>query len=106
MAQNLAPSHWIDGYTANTTSITIPIASLDGLDAAEADASTGDIRKVLRALLTTVNAAWQGEDPADRPAKWTQSRSSSIDGTTSIVTRTFTHVFRTAAAGEEVVPEA
>lgn len=113
MAMNLAPSHWLEGFellaangSATKQSIAIPLDALDGLSADEANASTGDIRKVLRALLTAVNSAWEGEAAADRPAKWTQQRSSSIDGRTSVVTRVFTHTFRTAASGEEVVAEA
>jgi hypothetical protein len=38
-------------YTSDGTNITIPIADLEGLTAEEADAATGDWRKILQAFL-------------------------------------------------------
>jgi hypothetical protein len=42
--------------TVTAESICIPIASIDGLTATEADPDTGDGRELLRALLTTAYA--------------------------------------------------
>ena len=107
MAQNLTPSHWISGYelTDTNTKISIPIASLPGLDATEANASTGDIRKVARALLAALYAAWLGEDAADRPQRMTLSRSTSVDDLTETTVRNYGASFRVATSGEEVVDE-
>jgi hypothetical protein len=48
---SLSPVYVIDGYSSDGTNITIPIASLIGLTAAEADAITGDWREILQAIL-------------------------------------------------------
>jgi hypothetical protein len=45
------PNSLFVGYAADETSLTIPIASLIGLTAAEADAVTGDCREILQAIL-------------------------------------------------------
>ena len=44
------------GYESDGTSITIPIASVIGLTAAEADTVTGDWREVLQAVLLRIDA--------------------------------------------------
>lgn len=107
MAMNLAPSHWIDGYelTDTNTKISIPIASLDGLDSTEANATTGDIRKVLRALMAALHAAWIAEDAADRPSRMTIARTSYVDDAAGSTTRTYQAQFLVATTGEEVVDE-
>jgi hypothetical protein len=47
----LRPGFVIPGYSSDGTNITLPIASLIGLSAAEADAITGDWREILQAIL-------------------------------------------------------
>jgi len=47
----LSPGYVIEGYSSDGTNIIIPIASLVGLTAAEADAITGDWREILQAIL-------------------------------------------------------
>ena len=107
MAQNLAPSHWIPSYelTDTNTKISIPLSSLPGLDATEANASTGDIRKVARALMAALYEAWLGEDAADRPQRMRISRNSTVDDETGNTTRDYTASFLVATTGEEVVAE-
>jgi hypothetical protein len=50
-AYRTSPEQVIPGYSSDGTSITLPIASLIGLTAAEADAVTGDWREILQAIL-------------------------------------------------------
>jgi hypothetical protein len=45
------PNSLFAGYAADGASLTIPIASLTGLTAAEADAVTGDWREILQAVM-------------------------------------------------------
>ena len=106
MAMNLAPSHWLDGYTADSSGITIPLTALPGLSAAEADETTGDIRKVARALAAALYAAYIGEAEADRPAQMQLSRYTSVDETNDTTTREYRARFNVAVAEEEVVDEA
>ena len=52
MAQDLKPSTWIPGWSENGTAIAIAdlVAAFPELTVAEADADTGDIRKVMFAV--------------------------------------------------------
>jgi hypothetical protein len=45
-----SPKYIFPNYLSDGTNITIPIASLIGLTAAEADAVTGDCREILQAI--------------------------------------------------------
>ena len=112
MAMNLAPGHWLDGFellaasgTATAQSIAIPLAALPGLSAAEANATTGDIRKVARALVAALYAAYVAEDADDRPSQMTVGRSTSVDEQTDITTRYYDIRFRVQTGEEEVVNE-
>lgn len=112
MPMNLSPSHWLDGFellaangTATAQSIAIPLESLPGLSAAEANASTGDIRKVARALFAALFAAYLGEAEDDRPTKMELSRYTNVDETTDETTREYRVRFTVAVSEEEVVDE-
>ncbi len=48
------PSAMFSGYTSDGTNLTIPIASLNGLTASAAAASTGDARQVALSLVDSV----------------------------------------------------
>lgn len=67
MPVSIAPEDLWPGYTSDTTSLTIPISALPGLTAAEADATTGDWRNVLLALVSSAYAHYAGLPDADRP---------------------------------------
>lgn len=105
MAMNLAPSHWLPSYSADSSGITIPLSALPGLSAAEAHASTGDIRKVLRALCAAIYDNWISEAAADRPARMSIARNTSVDESSDSTTRTYQMRFNVAVAEEEVVDE-
>lgn len=112
MAQNLSPSHWLPNFqlvaasgTCTKQSIAIPLESLPGLSDSEANASTGDIRKVLRAIMAAAYAAWLAEDAADRPSMMTLSRSTSVDDSRGTTVRNYVSTFRVETTGEEVVAE-
>ena len=105
MAQNLSPSHWLPSYSADSSAITIPLASLPGLSAAEAHATTGDIRKVARALMAALYGAWMGEETDDRPSRMRLSRSTSVDDLSDTTTRTYVSEFEVETEGEDVADE-
>ena len=56
MAKDKAPSSWITNYSSDGTNITIPIASLPGMTAAYAHATTGDIRLIVQGFLNAIDA--------------------------------------------------
>lgn len=107
MAFDPAPSTWIPGWSENGTDITIAAltTAFPEMTAAEADASTGDIRKVLFAICESLNAKWLATAAADRPAKMTIARSSSVNETTDEVTKRFTFTFVSGVLSQEVVAE-
>lgn len=112
MAMNLAPSHWLPGFellsangTATAQSIAIPLTALPGLSAAEANASTGDFRKVARAICAALHKAWIDEPEADRPSQMEFSRSTSVNEDTDRTTRLYQGRFVVAVREEEVVDE-
>ena len=61
------PTDFFAGYAFDGTNIIIPLASLSGLTAAEADAATGNGMEVVEKITTTAYQAIQGADAADRP---------------------------------------
>lgn len=105
MAMNLSPSHWIEGYSATASAVTIPLSALPGLDASEADASDGDIRKVARAFMAALYDAWLAEPAADRPAKMALSRSTNVNDSTGATFRSYQAQFQVVTTGEDVAAE-
>lgn len=66
--QTPLPTDFFPGYTSDGTNISIPIASLPGLTAAEADAATGNGMEVVEKITTAAHQAIQAAPEADRPA--------------------------------------
>lgn len=105
MAFSSTPTGWFASWAEDATNITVPIASFPGLTAATADGSTGDIRKIIYAILDRCWIKWAGLAVADRPAKMTMSKASSTDPISLVTTHTFTVTFKTSGAGQDVVAE-
>lgn len=78
MAFDKTITNYIAGWSEDATNVTFPIASIPQLTAAEADAATGDIRKVLFALLDQIYATWTALPTGDRSTKMTVSRTQSM----------------------------
>ena len=94
------------GSLANSTQyLCIPLATLTGAIAADIHPTTGDIRKIMFALETAIFDAVQLVPIADRPARWTNNRSSNFNDATGIVSRVFVNQFSTETTGEEVAAE-
>lgn len=94
MAFTATPTGWLGaGYSEDGTDMTIPLASLPELTAGEADASTGDIRKILFAFCAAMEAKFASLPQADRPAKMTVVKTQgSLQGATVQVGFTFNFV--------------
>lgn len=106
MAFNKVPTTWIPDWSEDGTDISVPIASFPELTAAEADAATGDIRKICFALCKKLSDAWYALAAADRPAKMSINRSISVDSATGIQTQTISFTFKTSVLTQEVADEA
>jgi len=68
MAKDLTLDAWLVLWSEDGINITVPIASITGLTAAEADVTTGDIRQILLKLLSRIKTVYDGLPSADRPA--------------------------------------
>ena len=108
MAYTQAVADWIPNWSEDATNITVPIASFPELTAAEADATTGDIREVVYAFLEAIRAKFIETAEADRPTKMTIARNTYVDESTGVVYRTYTVSFNLTEAGAamSVVAEA
>jgi hypothetical protein len=92
------------GYSADGTTLTFTIANFPQLTSAEADAATGDVRKVLFALLDQIAVNFAALPAADKPVKMTiQKATSNFDGSNARVSYNFS--FDLAVSGLEVASE-
>jgi len=107
MAFVKTPTTWLPNISEDTTNITLPLASLPELTAAEADGASGDIRKILYALMEQLYSVWAAQEVADRPTKFTMTRATSVNDDTGAITRMYAITLVTApvAGGIEVEDE-
>ena len=99
------PAQWVADWSEDATNITIPIASIPEITAAEADGTTGDMRKCIYALLAKFYAFWLTIAVADRPVNMTIYRSTSTNDVTGEITQTFQIQFKITNTGTEVADE-
>lgn len=71
---NITPAQLFAGFTADATSITIPLADLEGLTQVEADPATGDGREVSRIIVETIVSKLLSLPTADRPTRFSVSK--------------------------------
>lgn len=101
------PPAWFTGWTSDGTDITLPISSMPELVATEAAATvTGDIRKVMYAILENMWVKWNAVAIADRPTKMVLTKSSSVDAATGIITTAYTYTFKNTITAQDVANEA
>jgi len=96
---NPAPTELFANWSEDGQDITLPIASVPELTAAEADASSGDSRKIAYALMEQLHAWYSAIDAADRPAKMNVRRSMSVESP-SVSRVVYTVTFDLATASE------
>lgn len=110
MAYNAAPSGFFGaGYSlaANVAGFTTADGSgcLAQLTDVEANATTGDWRKIVFAIMEQLNVNWQAMAVEDRPAKVNIYKSSILDANTGIVTNTYTVTCTNEVSAQDVVDE-
>lgn len=104
MAFNPAPSDWFDNISEDGTDISVPIATFPELTAAEADAVTGDIRKVSYAILEKLYQEYANRPQADLPQKMQITKGQAMNTLGQIVT-TYYFTFVLAPATIDVAAE-
>ena len=105
MAFDKKPSTWIPDWSENGTNITVPIATFTEMTADEADADTGDIRRVLFAICEELYQKWLATAAADRPGKLSIYRNTSVNDATDTTRKTYQFVFETQTLTQEVADE-
>lgn len=105
MAWTPVPTTWLSGWSEDATNITVPIATFPELTAAEADATTGDIRKIIFALCEKFWSVWNALATADKATKMNITKSSSVNTSTGIITNVYTFTFYNTITGQDVASE-
>jgi len=105
MAFDPKPSTWLPSWSEDATNISLPIASLPELTAAEADGTTGDIRKVAFALTKKLADVFEAAAVADRPTQMTIGRYASSNQAGTEVTHVVQFTFVNTVATQDVKDE-
>jgi hypothetical protein len=105
MALDVKPSTWIESWSEDGDDVTFPIASVPQLTADEADATGGDIRKVLFALLEQLWDVWRALDEADKPTRMNLVKNSAVNDVTGVSTNIFTVRFSNEITSQDVMDE-
>ena len=106
MAFTKTPTTWIDNWAFSSPNITIPVATFPELSDAEANTSSGDIRKIVFAILEKLWLEWAATETANRPTKWTMTKSASVNTATGITTVQYVNTFSILTTGQDVADEA
>lgn len=77
MAFTAASSAVFSGINVSGTDLVIPLASINGIASADA---TGDSRKLLQAILEQYAGWYEALATADKPAKLSVTKSTSLNG--------------------------
>lgn len=101
----MLPTELFPGYAFDGTDITIPLADLAALSSAEANATTGDGREVLRALLDAAYTNYNGL--ATKPSKMSMTKPNPAlaTGASGQFRQTYTAVFDLAPTGLQMASE-
>jgi len=105
MAFDETPTTWLANWSEDGTNITVPIATFPELTAAEADASTGDIRKIVFAIIEKLYQTWIGTAAADRPTKWTMAKTATVSTIRNVIASRYTITIETEINTQEVRDE-
>ena len=117
MAFSATPSGWLGaGYTVSGSGTTAAInfgisgntavgEALPEITSSEANATTGDIRKIYYGLAEKMYQSYINKATADLPNRMTFSKSSNVNSTTGLITTNYTFQFVLAATGLDVTAE-
>ena len=93
-----------DGATSDGTDLTIPIAAITGLQAADVDATTGDWRELVFNLCNHINTYYYSLATADRPQYLIPQKSSNLQSGNTYI-HTFITTVTATSTEENVVSE-
>lgn len=109
---NIEPQVYLGGFAllvattpAPSQGIFIPLASLPGLTAAEADPYSGDVRKIMYELNRTLFARFNAFAPGDKPTKFTITRATPVGVNATTIRQGYTTSFDLAIDNVDVAAE-
>ena len=102
---NIYPNLWYTNWSENATNITLPISSVEKLNATQADGATGDIRQVLYGILYEAQAAAAAATGDGITTKMTINKNTRYDQNTGEAIVTFSVSFRLTNTVTDVVGE-
>ncbi len=105
MSFSKVPTDWIANWSSDGTDITIPIATLAELTAAEAHTTTGDIRDIVFAFVEHFWDQYNAKASADRPAKMKVSKTAVYNATYDKLTSRYMFTIETNIGTQEVRDE-
>lgn len=89
----ITPTQVFPNYIFNENNVTIPIASLPALNEAEANATTGDGRELIRAIVVQAHAAITAMSAENKPSKMTVALGNAVGLSPTTIRRTYTFTF-------------
>lgn len=101
----IVPTQILPNYESDGTNITIPLATLSGLTAAEANPATGDGRKVAFELVKAMHTNLQGLADAAKPAQFLTSESTPTGQGPNEVRKAYTFTFDVNISAVDVAEE-
>ena len=105
MSFDKTPTTWIPGYTYADANLHIPISAWTEITAAEANASSGDIRKMYFGMCEGMYNSYNDTLVDNRPTKMSLFKGSSYDSITGVNTVQYTFLFKTAILTQDVETE-
>jgi hypothetical protein len=106
MAFDKTPTSWFENWSEDATTISVPLATFPELTAAEADAATGDIRKIMFAIVEKFYSVYIATLSADRPTKFTITKTATADMVRGVLKNRYTIICETDVSAQEVREEA
>jgi len=90
---DILPVDLFKNYSSDNNNIVIPIASLNGLTAANANANNGDGRELIRAIITQIFKSIQSLDSVSKPTKIIVTCSNPAGVSASVIRQSYTFSF-------------
>lgn len=100
MSATVTPSTWIASWAVATGTASFPVASVPMLTSAEADGTTGDIRKIWLALCDHMQNSQDALAVTSRPTKMALTKTQTVDAAAGTITTVYTSTFVTKVAAD------
>ena len=105
MAFSAVPTGWLSDFASDSTYMKLPYTNFVETTSTEANASTGDIRKMYFGICQGMFNSYNNKAAADRPTRMIISKAVSVDTISGISTVQYTFTFKTQTLTQEVEAE-